>query len=275
MTVKNILIAYNGTPSSHAALRGGLLMQKAYGGHVTGILAHDGSPVDRNLRAWMPEDVLRALRDTEGAALDAIREDFETRTAGAVAGQTHWIRTRGHADQTVADYARIFDITVVGQPELVASEGYLDLHPDRIAFQSGRPVLMVPLGFEGDEIPDEAVLAWDGQRAAARALADTMAILKTKKRVTILTVEDGTTDRPLPGINVETVLQRHGVQTDVVRLPATRAGTARQILEYCEDTSARLLVMGAYGQSMLREKLLGGTTVKILGKIGVPVLMAH
>ena len=44
-------------------------------------------------------------------------------------------------------------------------------------------------------------------------------------------------------------------------------------LSPCRDSSANLIVMGAYGHSRLREFVLGGVTRGMLEAMTVPVLM--
>jgi nucleotide-binding universal stress UspA family protein len=47
------------------------------------------------------------------------------------------------------------------------------------------------------------------------------------------------------------------------------------ILKECNAIEANLLVMGGYGRSRLRQKVLGGMTEFVLGVARLPVLMAH
>jgi len=51
--------------------------------------------------------------------------------------------------------------------------------------------------------------------------------------------------------------------------------TTSQVLSRAADTSADLIVMGAYGHSRVRELVLGGVTRTILESMTVPVLMSH
>ena len=48
-----------------------------------------------------------------------------------------------------------------------------------------------------------------------------------------------------------------------------------QILSRAADTSADLIVMGAFGHSRVRELVLGGATRTLLEAMTVPVLMSH
>jgi hypothetical protein len=47
------------------------------------------------------------------------------------------------------------------------------------------------------------------------------------------------------------------------------------ILSYVGDSSATLIVMGGYGQTKLREVILGGVTREMLKSMTVPVFMSH
>ena len=50
---------------------------------------------------------------------------------------------------------------------------------------------------------------------------------------------------------------------------------SQSILEEVRSRSARLLVMGAYGHSTVREFLLGSTTKSVLQESPVPVFLCH
>ncbi len=56
---------------------------------------------------------------------------------------------------------------------------------------------------------------------------------------------------------------------------ASTAAPAEVILEQLKPCDARLLVMGAYGQSALREFFLGSVTRTLLCACPVPVFLSH
>jgi nucleotide-binding universal stress UspA family protein len=52
--------------------------------------------------------------------------------------------------------------------------------------------------------------------------------------------------------------------------------TTSEILNHrAIEIGADLIVMGAYSHSRFREAILGGTTRSMLGKTGLPILMAR
>ncbi len=47
------------------------------------------------------------------------------------------------------------------------------------------------------------------------------------------------------------------------------------LLQRASDTSAGLVVMGAYGHSRFQQTVFGGTTRRMLAESRVPLLLAH
>ena len=64
------------------------------------------------------------------------------------------------------------DLVVVGQTSPGAAEGSAAVHPESLIFGSGRPVLVVPHSGPVEVIGERVLVAWNGSREAARAVAD-------------------------------------------------------------------------------------------------------
>ena len=276
MAIKNLLIAYSGSESSDAALDFALFIRDKYDAHLTGLLAHNFAPINLNVGNWIPEDVRDSIKKAQSQANKDIGARFKQRIASSSApDKVHWISKHGDGDATVARYARLYDLTILGRYDAVHGENQQELHPDMIAMVSGRPVMLVPREFDMSTFNEHAVLAWDGKRAAARALSDAMQILKTKSLVTIITVKDGQSKVSLPGINVEAALQRHGVNTKTVNLKRNGKSIGYRILEFLKQAQPGLLVMGAYEHSKFRQSIVGGVTSSVLKKAKIPVIISH
>jgi hypothetical protein len=78
-------------------------------------------------------------------------------------------------------------------------------------FESGRPVIVVPYIQKAPLKLDHVMLCWDGSRAATRAIADAMPLLKRAGRVEIVIVanERGKQDE-IEGADMGAHLARHG-----------------------------------------------------------------
>lgn len=276
MGIKNILLAYNSSNSSKAALRAALLMQKKYDAHLTGLLAQGPTQVDSDLRSWLPKSMRNTLLEMQHKATLEIEQDFLSTVKGSLNPEKlHWIAQRGAANPTVAEYARMYDVTVVGQYDVLPGTEHLELQPQKIALRSGRPVLVIPKNWQGSEINDHAILAWDGRKTATRALADAMSILETKKFITVLTVNKGKLGKPLKGIDVATAIERHGVAVETVTIKPKGQSIASAILSYAEQQQAGLIVTGAYEHSAFREDLIGGVTNELSNNTSIPLLLSH
>lgn len=275
MGIKNILVAYNGSDSSEAALRLATLMHKKYDAHVTGLLAHQSAQAKLEQETWIPDDLKTILGQVEANEHAKIKDAFLDKAQGTIkSDKLHWVERYGSSDQTIADYSLLYDITIAGRRDVLLGQERYEYHPDRIASRSGRPVIVVPRQYDETHIHEHAVLAWDGNRAATHALWAAMNILETKQRVTVLKVETGQTGTPLPGIDVVTALSRHGISAEFKTLPAIGGSTSKPILEFCEAEGAGLLVMGAFQTGALREKLFGSTSKNLLEKATIPVLVS-
>lgn len=276
MTIKNILVAFNGTPSSIAALSTAMLMHGKHGCHVTGLLVHAGQREMLSANAWVPSNVREAIATSVREVERQKEAQFRELAGNALpADKIHWITLFGQSDATVARYARMYDLTLVGQYDPIDGREDLELHPDHIALKSGRPVFVIPRDHAPDYIREIAVIAWDGRRTATRAVMDAMQLLESKQKVHVLSIDDGSLRPPLDGIDLETALGRHGVQVERVLRPARRGQTAADILGYCKEVGAGMLVMGAYEHSVFRERLIGGTTQHVLANAPLPILMSH
>ncbi len=275
MTIRNILVAYNGSASSDAALKAAFLMHKKYGAHVTGLMAMP-SRVDQLGRPWLPDAIQKTIIDLDRDHIQAIETQFRGQCEDRIVREkAHWIARRGTSDVAVSEYSHMYDLTIVGRGDSMAQERRLDLHPDRIALKSGRPVLVIPQGWSEHLFSEHALLAWDGNRSATRALADAMQILETKQLVTVLSVADSGVGKELKGIDVETVLSRHGINTQRVFLEAGSKSISDILIEECVSRGVGLLVMGAYEHSKFREDIVGGVTNRVLQQCPVPVLLSH
>jgi len=272
MAIKNLLVAFNGGDTSESALLVAARMQRKYDAHVTGLLAHEGRRDRFAKLPWVPENVRGVIQKAVASEEAEVARRFREIMGDAPGDKVHWISMAGEPDSTVAHYAAMYDVTIVGQ-HLANDTVDASLHPERIALKSGRPVLVVPSDVADDSIDRIAVLAWDGQRASARAMNDAMLILETKQQVDVLSI--GSIRPPLAGIDVAMALGRHGIPVNRVRREGSANRAGADILSYCEEVGAGLLVMGAFEHSVFREEIFGGTTKTILKEATIPVLLSH
>lgn len=203
-----------------------------------------------------------------------IESDFFGRvSASGWADRSSFLDLRGINDFSLAVTARGYDLTVMGRRAAEVGREHFNARPDVVALKSGRPVILVPHDYDVERLSDRAVVAWDGSRAAARALSDAMHILETKVEVVVLTIGEALPTGP--GDDVMALLARHGIPARAAVRKPGRAGVAQALLDGCREAGAGLLIMGAYEHSKFSEDLLGGVTRGIMESADLPVLLSH
>jgi nucleotide-binding universal stress UspA family protein len=201
--------------------------------------------------------------------------DTEAKLAGIAYGTRADAATPFEAEETIAELARLYDLTIVLQPER-SNASYDNVIPQAILFNSGGPMLMVPYIHRGPFEARHVGIAWDGSRLAARALRDAMPFLTVAEAVTVITVNEDREDvGEASSDQIVSHLARRGIKADLQQLTADRGDVQGCILSIAADSDIDLLVMGGYGHSRLQERILGGVTRGMFESMTVPVLMSH
>ncbi|MCB1369123.1 MAG: universal stress protein [Rhodobacteraceae bacterium] len=275
MAIKNILVAYSGSQSSKSAVKLARLMKNKYDAHLTGALTYAPSEISTTLRPYASADLGGIIRDAEKARRDAIRAEFFEVLGEPESKTTHWVEAGGDVDYSLMELARTYDIVLVGQYDGTRENRNLVPHPDVIALNSGRPVMVVPQDLPDNVLNDKAVLAWDGGKSAARAMADALDILETKSDIAVVSVGDGSAEALQRLQSVTDHLATHGIASNAEIVPRSRRSIGKVLLETVESHGAGLLIMGAYEHSKFFEDIWGGATNAAIARAKVPVLMSH
>ena len=203
-------------------------------------------------------------------AAERIREDAEG--AGVVCTAESPSLMHHEVIARLSAKARLHDLTVLDADPFAAM-------PDRdlmegVLFGSGRPVIVVPQGWDTFRAR-RVVVAWDGSAQAARAANDALPFLRAAEAVAVVCVED--TERLLstvPGVEFAPHLARHAVEVTIDDRPV-EVDVAETLRRATEQFGADMIVMGAYRHSRMREWFLGGATQSLLAQSAIPLFLAH
>jgi nucleotide-binding universal stress UspA family protein len=146
-----------------------------------------------------------------------------------------------------------------------------------VLFGSGRSLFLMPGRKPAPVRFDHVLVAWNGSRESARALAEAMPYLHKAHKVTVLAVIDDAEVEATAKLGVDAVshLKRHGIEAVLHHAKSRDGEVAATLIANTKERKADLLVMGGYGHSRLREWLLGGVTYVLLHHAPVPLLIAH
>ena len=273
MPIKSILAAYSGDAAGSSGLGLAMFLARAHDAHLTGVVWRGPSPIESRFHKLMTRDVLDMLRRREAEAAAEIREGFEARLGAEGAGlTTSYIDLENSAEFSLSKCAQAYDLVVMGNRAAAVGREHMAARPDVVALRSGRPVILVPHDYKTKALGKKVVFAWDGKRAAARAIGDAIPLLAPGAEVTVLSIGQS----PAGGVGDDMVglLRRHGFEAHAT-VRSGGGGVSGALMAGCREFGADMMVMGAYEHSKFREDILGGVTQDILEGAHLPVLMSH
>lgn len=222
-------------------------------------------------------DLPAKIREAEAASRDRGKALLEAVAAEAaqhnVTLTTQELKAApGLTGEVAAKEGRYFDLCMVGwgrDSEVSQSTA------EEVVFSSGRPTLLLP---DSENVGDleHVVVAWDGSRVAARAVADARPFLERAKAISIITVVgEKVFPRQDTGERLVLGLGARGLRATAASIPIGQNLIGTILQKHALKIGGKLLVMGGYGHSRLRDFVLGGATEGILSNLRMPVLMSH
>ncbi|HMN76693.1 MAG TPA: universal stress protein [Burkholderiaceae bacterium] len=274
--IQTIVLHLDGSANSATRTELAIAIAREHGSHLIGVAptGEVAAPIEFGASLVDP-GYLIATRQYLRKCAQLLCEAFDAQVAAAALG-SHESRVveSGHAAGVLA-LARAADLTVIGQLEPGAAADRLERDlPEQVVLGCGRPVLVVPYAGR-HRVPGRQVLAaWNDSRESAHAFTAALPLLRRAHGITVMTQREAPA-RPLPTQDLAAWLRRHGVANVRFADEVAPIGVGDLLLSRAADLDADLIVMGAWGQSRLKEWALGGATRSLLQQMTVPVLMAH
>lgn len=279
MTFRTILVHLDHADRCATRVALAARLARTHGSHLVGLLPtglQDGvipaSAIPTGATDYIAESAEYLRRRA-----DEIKAVFKDATAGPGPLSCEVREVDGATADAVIHHGRTSDLIILGQGDRDhPADTVVHELAQQVMLQAGRPVLIVPFAGQFEEVPQHALVAWDGSREAAVAMRAALPLLIRAAQVTLLTLRrpEAAADPRLLVPETTHWLLRHGVQAAVTE-DVTEIPFADALLSRTSDLGADLIVMGGYGHSRVRELMLGGVTRAVLGQMTVPVLMMH
>lgn len=269
--IKDIVVHLTGSEEDEVRLAYAETVSERFEAHLTGLYAHvlpevvgaeSGAMV--GMEVWFEQSNAQAdetFKRLQGR-FDRFRMPHEVRRLDVLSGT---------AGQALTQEARAADLFIgtrpYGDP---ADEVHMEVS---VLFGSGRACLFVPPKGVAPKDFGTVVVAWNGSREAARAVAEAMPFLKRASQVIVVAAREE--DGEESGGDIARHLSRHGISAVIGTVDAGTDGAGEVLLGEVRRVGGDLLVMGGYGHSRFREWVLGGATRYVLSHAGIAVLMAR
>ena len=276
--IKDVMVRLDGTSGDDMRLAAVDRIAEIFESHVTALFFNV-------VPSLVPDGLDDAGEPQAARLLDTVREAGDRIEAAVLERLT---RLQHPANLRRFDVIADGDISDIALPLARAADTFVALRPngqsnepeglvENLLYGAGRHLFLVPDDLKAMAPFDNVVVAWNGSRESARALAESLPYLHQAKKVAVVIVvgPQPTEADALRGNDAVQHLRHHGINAVKYRATGEEDETADVLIGECRKLDANLLVMGSYGHSLLHELLPGSTTSRILRRSPFPLLIAH
>jgi nucleotide-binding universal stress UspA family protein len=277
MGYKTILVHCDASRGTAGRLGIAVDLADRFAGHVVGLHVRQAFQAPAFTDAGPAMDSLYRTYETTMRAEEAMATAAFRDAVGNQGISSEWRVADGYVDEILAAEARVADLVIVGQaePDSPPTATPDDLAED-IAMAAECPVLIVPYIGAAKPPGKTVMLCWNDSREAKHAAVGALPLLAAADKVIVLIIDPkASRGREEPGADVAVWLARHGVKVTVQRDSAADSDVGGVILSRAADHDIDLIVMGIYGHSRMRERVLGGASRTLLASMTAPLLVAH
>lgn len=278
---KNIAVFIDYADRDYATLEYAGWLAQQCNGHLIGIFnmgaianGVDGSTHVRGTAAVQEEIARRREREQ--------RAVFEAGQRLAAVGQRRGISAEFRVLWRAAESEEAIlttlhcDLVVMGQrPDSCLPPG---VTPERMVFEVGVPVIVVPADWKQREDVKRVLVAWNVTREARRAVSDALSYITMAEQTTLLVVDPDKREGrhgELPGMDAAHHLARHGGHVHTRTENSYGRPVEEVILSVAAQEDVDLIVMGAYSRPRSRQLLFGGVTRSMLSQVRYPLLISR
>ena len=200
----------------------------------------------------------------------AVKQAFDQRASGLT---SEWRSADDSGPTAIGTIGRAYDLIVMPQP------GALPKMPESVfetaLFDTGRPVLVVPQGFNG-MVGKRVLFAWNGSTESARAISLAMPVLSRAESIDVMSVDGPGGMVPGPSAaEIAESLRSHGLTVTSQHVKPGSRSAGQTIVDTAVAGGADLIIKGAYTQSRLRQMIFGGMTRHLILNSTLPVLFSY
>jgi nucleotide-binding universal stress UspA family protein len=265
-----------GSPGDAAVLVGSRLAART-GGSVTGcgvsMAFLGGRPfrTDATVVALLePSPRVKRHDDLKSSGEGA---EFVRRATTAGARHPQWAVVGNDVGHDLKALSAWHDLIVVQRPNDELANPVDGL--EHLVKGTGLPCLILPKVCAPCGVFERVVLAWDGSQPATRAIRAALPLIGAAKEVVLLDGTHPDTAPVEPTFHPLAFLARHGIEASHHRIRTSPGDAGAVLLAKAKHFKADLLVMGAYGHTPLRERILGGATRHVLTHGYLATLLCH
>lgn len=278
MLIRTILVCLTTPEHAETLMKLAVPLARRHDAHLIGLHTIEALVVYPGIAMHIPQATFAAFNQSQTDAGLRIERIFDKYTeAEEIQSEYRMIRAEAvSANVRMVESARAADLVIMARED--AETDRLDQRDAQVQVirECGRPVLVVPPGYEGSTPGDTLMLGWSDTREAARAAHDMVTLAQPGAQVTVLRVGDHTGDslRDSAAIDLVETLARHGLEATLDHREAGGHGIADVLNQCAFEQGADVIVTGAFGHSKVYDFVMGATTYALLKNARLPVLFS-
>jgi nucleotide-binding universal stress UspA family protein len=278
MAPKTILVCLTTPDHTETLMKVAVPLARKHGAHLIGLHTVEALVVYPGIAMHIPDTAFASFNESQKEEAAAIKAVFEKHTAPEdFVREFRLVRAEAQsASERMIESARAADLVIMAHEDK-NSDRYDQRHAQtQVIRESGRPVIVVPLEYDGPEIGANILLGWSDTREAARAAHDMLGLADEGAALAVLRVGKTPQDafKDSDAIDMTELFARHGLKTTLEHRDPMGDSIAEVLENVAFEKGADLIVTGAFGHSRAYDFVLGATTYALLREQKLPVLFS-
>ena len=190
MGPKTILVCLTTPENTETLMKAAVPLARKHGAHLIGLHTVEALLVYPGIAMHIPEPAFATFNASQKMESEAIKAVFEKHTKNEdFVSEFRLIRAEAvSAVDRMVECARAADLVIMSHEDKEHDRYDQRNAQTQVIRESGRPVIVVPLEYDGPEIGANLLLGWSDTREAARAAHDLLWIADAGATLTVLRV---------------------------------------------------------------------------------------
>lgn len=278
MSLKTILVCLTTEAHAETLMKTATGIARRTGAHLIGLHTIEALLVYPGIAMHIPAPAYAQFSKNQTDVAARLKKVFVRHTKNEdFASEFRLLQTRSTtASARIIDCARSADLVIMAQEDKSADRGDQAHIQDDVIRDSGRPVLVIPQGYDGAEIGNALLLGWCETREATRAAHDLMGLAAPGAKVCLLSIgaqiKDELADH---GANaMARSYAHHGFEATTVHREKTERSISDTLHHEALEQGADVIVTGAFGHSRSYDFIIGAATRDLLRHATLPVMFS-
>ena len=278
MHAKTILVCLTTPENSETLLKAAVPLARKHRAHLIGLHTIEALLVYPNIAMHIPGPAFASFNQSQKEDSEKIKAIFTKYTTNEdFVSEFRLLRAEAvSASERMVESARSADLVIMAHEDKENDRYDQRQAQVQVIRESGRPVIVIPLGYDGPEIGSNIVLGWSDTREAARAAHDMLSVVDDGANLTVLRVGATPQDafKDADAIDMVEMFARHGLKTRLEHRDPIGDSISDVLNDAAFDQGADLIVTGAFGHSRAYDFVIGATSYALLRDLRVPVLFS-